>query len=645
MGKIDIKAEARRITEEMILSDIVSAAWKVEPDIPASQWIEENVVFGPDADIPGLVSFDLVPMSRFVVDSFQDRSKRSITLQVAAQCAKTKTAEFCAIWKLRNRPGHSAWYLDSQEKAKSFWKTRFKADFENCPAVAHLVPHSRDRLTNKLVQFANMDLHILSAVTSSARESISVGTVFLDEWRKYPPGAATQIRNRFKSIRNWQFFGFSTAGDLNCELDLSFREGSQHLWFWDCPECGHAQTFRFGRDATTLHPKPRECGGFVWETNERTKPGENAWDWEELAKTVRYECENPACRHRFADHEKFRLYSTLRPIQTNPLAPSDQISCHWWEAYMPWPECAWPEIVKKFLKARVAQKQGDLAPLRVFVTETLGESWEPPGGEKIEKGDLDACVGTHSIGEFRIIDQSRADHLREARIITVDNQQGFIVYCLRQVIVDTETRSIESRLVDVGNLLGFQELRLFQESRKVANAWVFIDCAYKPDEVKRACRDHGSWAGSRHEPIWNGWNPVRGHKAANFQVTNQGVRMRQHWKQDVERTGDGREILVYSFSKSHYRETLFVSNIRARAGEVKEAASPEKLPPHWWTVAANAPDEYFAQMQNVTRVPTVDAAGQITGYEWKEKGRHDIPDTEQMQMAALDIGGIWKQIR
>jgi hypothetical protein len=582
-------------------------------------------------------------MSRFVVDKYQDPSVRKIDLQVAAQCAKTKTAEFCIQWSIKNRPVDTAWYLDSQDKVKTFWKTRLEQDFDNCLALDGLVPKDRKRKTAKLIQFANMDLHLLSANTSAARESISVGAVFLDEWRKYPPGAATQIDNRFKSVRNYKRFGFSTAGDLGCEFDRSVRDGSMHQWFWKCPACDHRQTFRFGRDRTTLYPQPRDAGGFVWETNAKTKPGENAYDWQALADTVRYECENPKCRHRFADHEKFSLFKTFEPIATNPLAPADHISCLWWEAYMPWPECAWPQIVRKFLTANCAAKIGDYAPLRVVVTETFGESWEPPGGEEIEKGDIEACLGSHSIGEFLDVKTSVA--LREVRILTVDMQQGYLYYILRQIVIDTEARNINSRMIEAGTLLHFDDLRMFQQSREVQNCWVFIDAAYKPDDVKRACHKHGAWTGDRRNPIWNGWNPIRGHKADDFSVSTHGVRIRQNWRMDLEKTTEGREVPIYSISKSKYRSRLFVTNIRTRADQVKNAADPDAIPPHWWDVAANAPDDYFAQMQNVKRAPVLDGSGQITGHEWKETGRHDYPDCEQMQLAALDIGGVWDLIR
>ena len=640
-AKAIFKQEGRDTAQ--ILEDIAREAWRIEPDIPAAQWIEENIVFGPASDMPGPVDFDIVPMSRFVIDSFQSRHVRRITMQVAAQCAKTKTAEFLLMWMLRNRPSHVAWYLDTQDKVKTFWKTRLESDFDNCDALDAIVPKSRLRRTAKLVQFSNMDLHLLSAGTSAARESITVSTVFLDEWRKYPPGAAQQIRNRFKSVSNWKEVGFSTAGNAGCELDRNLMEGSLHRWFWTCHGCGHAQMFRFGRDKTTLDPLPRECGGFVWESNATTKPGENAYDWKALAETVRYECENPKCRRRYSDSEKFGLFKTLKPVQTNPMAPPDHISCHWWEAYMPWAECSWPEIVRKFLTANVARKTGDFAPLEVFVKETLGESWETPGGEEIERGDLDACLGSHAVGEFRPIAQS--DNLREIRIITVDMQQGYMFYILRQIVIDTEARAIESRQIQVGSLLHFDDLRIYQQSRDVENCWVFIDAAYKPDDVKRECRKHGAWSGARNTPVWNGWNPVRGHKAESFSVSYGGTRLKQDWRMDIEKTNQGHEIPIFSFSKDTYRRRLFLTTIRARAAEIKNAGDADEMPPHWWTVATDAPDDYFEQMQNVKRVPILDGAGQIAGHEWKETGRHDYPDCEQMQIAALDIGGVWDLIR
>jgi hypothetical protein len=36
----------------------------------------------------------------------------------------------------------------------------------------------------------------------------------------------------------------------------------------------------------------------------------------------------------------------------------------------------------------------------------------------------------------------------------------------------------------------------------------------------------------------------------------------------------------------------------------------------------------------------IDARGQVTGHEWREKGRHDYKDTELFQLVMVDYRGV-----
>ena len=598
---------------------IIRGFWEPVSTDPAWQWIRDNVGLGQDSELKRF-DFELCPMHKFFHDSVQSPLTRRVTEMVCAQSGKTKNALAAMIWRVRNQPRDAAWFTDTSEKAKADFKIKIWPFLRDCEALDMDLPKDRNRKSQRLIQFDSMALHILGAESKSNRESITLFSVFCDEVRNYKPGALTQIDNRLKTIRNSQRVVFSSAGDEFDELHRSFNEGTQHFFFWACPHCGHKQTFRFGRDATPLYPKPRDHGGFVWDSNEVTHPDDFTWNFPELAKTVRYECENAACKYRFHQSEKWQLMRTLEPIQTNPHADPTNISMHWWEAYMPWADCEWDRIVVKFLRAQLAARRGNFEPLRVIVCETFGEPWRPPGGHKIHAGEiLKRC------GEYAMREPWPEGTIK---VLTVDVQQGYIYFTLR-----AWSTLGESRLIDCGIMPTFDDLRVYQIAAAVMDRLVFIDCAYEPGRVFEACLQHGRWVIDSAHPTgraWDGWTPVRGDERETFVQKQDGDAITTHWRwldQDAHagKAGMPRIIRVYIFSKGFYRERLFLY------------ACKGKLP--WW-LPKNIPDEYVKQMGNVERRELLDAQGQQEGWEWHEKGRHDYPDTEQMQLAVADFARI-----
>jgi len=609
-------------------------AWEPVSDLPVWQWVQENIVLGSDSELKRM-DFDLVPMHKFCFVKFAEARLRRFTMMVAAQSGKTSVNLGYAAWKVRNKPNDCIWYADNAQKAKTFYKLKILPWLENCSAVKGMIPKARDKKTNTLIQFDSMNLHILGAEAKGNRESVTAFEIWADEYRRWPKGAGTAIDNRFKTIREYKKFVFSTAGDENDELHNEWKSGSQHLFFWTCPHCQHKQTFRFGREATSLYPEARECGGFVWDTNEVTKPSENTYNFPELEKTVRYECENKDCKYRFKYSERFQLIKTLEPIQMNPLADEDNVSVHWWEAYMPWAECAWGKIAVKFIKATYAAKTGDFEPLKVFVTETLGEPWRVPVKAQFTRGKVLERCGDYSVGETWDVQRDLSGRPSVCHVITADIQHGYLYYVMRQV------RKLEfgggSRLIDCGKMPWFDDLRAYQMAKKVDSGCVYLDCAYKPNEVYEACTAFGQWIDCsplQHKSgrWWTGWRPVTGADNDYFNDVVNGIAIRRPWRDsnrdiNIGKSGHARQIRVWEISKSHYRSRLF------------EYALPGLLP--GWEIPQNIPNEYVEQMGHVTKRPKTNASGQVVDEEWHESGRHDFPDCEQFQLAAVDIGG-WR---
>lgn len=609
-------------------TSVICEAWRPSSEDPGWNWVAENVELPADSELRNF-DFELFPLARFVLDQLCHNERlRRFTEMLSAQVGKTVTILAYVCWKIINRPSSVGWYTDTGINAKGDYKTKILPALEDCKPVAELLPAGREKKGNTLIQFGFMNLRVMGAESKRNREGKTMTEVLCDECRNYPLGAMEQIDNRYKTVTNYRRILFSSAGDMMQEPWPSFQKGTKHLGFWHCPHCQHKQTFRFGRQDSPLYPEKRTCGGFIWEDSNETHPGEDTWNFAKLDPTIRYQCENEKCKYEFQESEKIPLIRAVQFEQTNPMASADDISVHCWEAYMPFAGCSWPAIVHKFLNAVVAMRQGNIEPMKVFRMETEGEPWEERG-EKPMEGEIMKRRGEYSIGE------EWAPEVKRARQITCDLQHGFVKYNYSIFNLAGEKRTVKT-----GSLATFDEVRAMQLALTVKDPGVGIDCAHRPAHVFEECLKYGHWIpdpmkGRDH--LWAGWRPLLGDDAEEF----------THWVLDKEKNriairtfikpvlvnameGKGKQAPIhrYSWSKPHYRTELHFRRMKGLGLR--------------WEIPQNVDPEYVKQMMTVERREVRDAEGKVIGHEWHERGRHDDPDNEAMQLALADINSITK---
>lgn len=622
---------------------LICPSWEPKSDQHACDWITEHFELPPDSELTRM-DFEVFPLARFVIDQLaHNELLRRFTEMVSTQSGKTSNVLAYLCWKIKNKPSGAAWYTDTNINAIGDAKTKLLDTFESCRVIKDLLPSDRHKKGLKLIQFQTMNLRIMGADSKGNREGKTISEVLCDEVRNYKPGAMEQIDGRFKTITNWRRIIFSAAGETTNEPWLSFTKGTRHMGFWKCPHCDHKQTFRFGKKKSALYPDSRTCGGFVWDDNATTHPSDLVYNIPELLKTVRYECENEKCKKHLEEHEKLNLIRTTVFEQTNPMAdPRSDVSVHCWEAYMPFPGCSLASIVTRYLKALVAMKQGNISPMKIFVTETLGEPWEIRG-EKPEVGEIMKRCGEYSMGE------EQPAEIKCAKVLTFDNQLGFIVFVYRLWCYG------KSWLVDCGRLADLDELRTYQRAKGIQDAGVGGDVSYRPRDVYAHCLAHGGWqkiaetekqtggipSGTLQQSvrlrgalyIWNGWLPMMGDEAKEFTMSIGGVATKTTTKPVVLNAMEGqpgapREIQRLSWSKPHYQEWLHMT---ALTGQCE------------WFIPKNVPQEYAKQMSEVERLTVTDFEGRITGYKYPDKERHDYPDCERMNAALADYRVVTKR--
>jgi phage terminase large subunit GpA-like protein len=394
---------------------------------------------------------------------------------------------------------------------------------------------------------------------------------------------------------------------------MDFEEGTKTRAHVHCPKCKHSQPIRFGREATSIWKHARECGGFVWETNEITKP-KGVWNYAELANTVSFECENKECRHKIANSEKYDLIRTMHTHDYNPDAQEGYASFSGCAFEAIWESCAWDKLVIEFLKAVEQAKNGNIEPLKAFTTETLGEPWEDRLGIIENAGFLEARKMEYSYGDFW--------PEAKRRFIAADVQERGGVHF--PYVIREYGQFGKSRLVVEGECRTFAELQKVREDFKIGPTSALIDSGFKAQEIYRFC-------------VSAGWKAFKGEARDYFLVAKPNpknpalkITARQIWNKTVAAVYNPQtrariaQIPLYMHCNDATND-LLAEYMMGLVGE--------------WTLPKETTKDYITQMVGDVRREVKDMRG-VTNYKWFTVGPNHKRDCERMILVAAIITGV-----
>lgn len=199
-------------------------------------------------------------------------------------------------------------------------------------------------------------------------------------------------------------------------------------------------------------------------------PDKKRWNFQEVRKAIRFRCPHCHCEHKDSLDLRREMNRLAKYIITNPNAPEDHRSFQanqlaaWWKGY--------EEIVERSIKATELQKTGDLKELRLFIIESLGETWQMQNSPDTQ-ADLS---GGYSINdEFKWEEEA-------IRFMTVDVQDKDGRHFW--VVVRAWSKEGESRLVRCARKNSWLELDEFRKENLVSPGHVGVDCRFRPKEVR-----------------------------------------------------------------------------------------------------------------------------------------------------------------
>lgn len=544
---------------------------------------------------------------REFMECFADNRIRDLAARCSAQSAKTQTIEVLLAWLIENDPGPCMWLMANADDIKSFARRRLIPFLEACAPIAPLLPDDRRKRKVDELILANMSLLLRGAQSKGKLSSNPVRYLFMDEVRDWPAWAKGTVEKRTRAYWNAKRVMISTADEENDAVDQAFLKGDQRRFQCRCIYCGFPQELEFGDE--------RSPYGLKWEKDSTTCPG-GEWDYEALAKTIRYECRD--CHETFQDIPRVRRkIVTDGHWKKHNLRADPTRASFTWSALLPeW--VPWWESVKELLEASIALTKGDREPLKTFVNETKGESWKDSLGEVRNWGFLEDRKVHYSLARNVPPGDAWKWEREVDRLLSVDVQgKGGRHY---KWLCRAYAEDGSSRLVDYGVAWNIKELNQTIEDLNV-----------KPDDVGI---DSGNWASEVYQNVIDSgrrWKAMKGDKAPHFKVD--GVKAIWTWTEVDPYSGTSAEksvppLRILMFSSAGAKDKL-ASYMNAVDGFAS------------WEISVDSEDSYLAEITAEERQEVTVRGGVAVEYRWvpRRKDNH-WGDCEQMCMIMATAKGL-----
>lgn len=397
------------------------------------------------------------------LEALQDPTIRTLTIYKAVQTGGTLISEIWVAWLIDNDPGPTMWNFQTDEDAEEAAQSRIHPLFEHCPPVAQKLPRDRRKLKKTEIYFYNMWL-LMQGPGMSNLQTKSVKNQVNDEVWIWPPGRHGQAIKRTSAFsRNCKILNISQGGMKDDEMDLAYQSGTMEEWGFRCPKCNHLQPYTWDQ--------------MKYDTNDITHP--NTWNFEELKKTVRYECVKCAHAIRDTPRERRQMNDSGQYIVTNPNASKENVSCHWpaWAC----DSIKWDSLVEEWVRAQDLKKNGSIIQLKDFMQKRSAKPFEERYSE-----DKKAIINS----DYSLGDVWPEEH---ERFIGIDKQKDHFWMVCRAF-----SKTGASRLIWKGRISVEEDLREKQIELGVTDRRVLKDSGYEASQVYKACARYG-WTAMKGE--------------------------------------------------------------------------------------------------------------------------------------------------
>lgn len=554
------------------------------------------------------------PWFKKVLDAWQDAKIQEIVVRAGSQTWKTTLFLLALAWSVKHRPVPKLWLTAKDDLAKDISQDRIQPTLERSPDLADLLLDNRLDKTTYKIRTKLCTIDIAGAESSTALEQNPYGEIFADECRNYPQGYLQKLRMRQRNYRDAKRALFSTPSMLGDEFDQRFCSGSQEEWMFPCMKCGDILPLVWSTKFSRL-PDP-------WN-----KKSQMTWDKEK--GQVWLECH---CGHRHMDTPDVRGWILNRGDWVSTFVETERakrdptvVSFHY--PAMLNPMVVWWDCVKGFYSALDLKDAGNVEDLKLFVNETLGESWRD--GQHIE--DSEVVKASYKLSSIEVNSE------REWAAIFMTNDVGKRDFWH---IVRGWNPGAHTKILSAGRLEYWADIKRIAERFGLVMTGrdpesglaeglcrrVFVDARYEDPVLQEVHREAAAM----------GWTCFLGVDKNFFEIAYEenGEQKKQRLLYSEPRyydskTGVGGDQGIVGVEFSFASPTLHDILDELLSGKVGRLEYPEDIS-----------DEYRIHMKNEPKLPRVaPKTGQVEYYR-KRIGPQHLRDCELMQIGAASMAEL-----
>lgn len=301
------------------------------------------------------------------MDAVTDPTVSQVTVMKSARVGYTKILDHVVGYFLHQDPSPILVVQPRVEDAEDYSRTEIAPMFRDTPVLAEIAGELKSRNSSqrivKRVMNNGASVSFVGANSPGGFRRITARIIAFDEVDGYPSQGAgddgdqiTLGTKRGESFWNRKvILGSTPLLKGVSRIEKSWDESDQRRYFVPCPHCGHRQTIKWSN--------------LQWEKDDEG----NA-----LPETAHLTCEGEAAC-RIEEHHKPWMIDHGRWVAEKPF--KGHAGFHIWAGYSLFPNAAWPELVKEWLRVHK-----DPTLLRTFVNLVLGETWEE--GEAVGSSTL-----------------------------------------------------------------------------------------------------------------------------------------------------------------------------------------------------------------------------------------------------------------
>ena len=292
------------------LSDRVKEMPRGIPNMPASQWIEANIII-VEGDYQGPYSFKLTPYLREIADRM---SIRSLTQEIAIiksnQLGMSMLSFALMCYYIYYGIGPMLFISGDADMAEETFEKRLDPMLEASGLRGLIKPMVKKSGgaratgdTKGTKAYKGTFARAVGPNSEGKLRSFPARINIIEEIDVYPQTLKGKGNPVEKAVRRSDNFGVNKRIYYNStpkekatsQIQPLYDAGTQSQYTWVCPECGFRQPFVFS--------------GFEWERNADGSPMVDIDENGQVTKDpVRYKCQNPVgCPRTFHEHEKYKL--------------------------------------------------------------------------------------------------------------------------------------------------------------------------------------------------------------------------------------------------------------------------------------------------------------------------------------------------